>query len=220
MIFSLLLSGLFLMACSTSRTDSNEPTPEQTDTQVAQPDISPDIVINDTVAEPIPNGPLAAAFNTPATPESGLYIEAESLEDEKIRVRIRTAGLTDIFGIAFRLEYDSNLLEVVSAQAPNTLDGDGATSHTVFHQNENHQLIYGGARFHTPGQWGQVQYTGVDLDGAILATVEMALKKEGKGEIQFHVLGRDIRDITLENIDVSWVGTSIDIAYEQEGGTP
>jgi len=216
----LTIGGLCLLACSSSRDDGTESIVDQTDITVSPPDILLDISNDDVMVEPIPSGPLHAVFSASEIPETGLYLEVENLEEESIRIRVRTAGLIDIFGIAFRLVYDADLMEVVSIQAANTLEGDGATSHTVFHENKDNQLVYGAARFHQPGQWGQVQYTGVSLDGAILATIELKLKKEGTGEIQFHPLGRDIRDISLENIEVSWVGTTVDIGHEQEGGAP
>jgi len=164
-----------------------------------------------------PSGPLVALAGASEAPDSGLQVLESEAEGGMLTVKVRGVGLQDVFGAAFHITWDPEVLSLDSMTAASPLT-TSIPSESIIHEREGGRVIYGTARFHT-SNWGQFDYKGVDLEDAVFATLTFAPVAPGETTIGFRDRGRDIRDSSLTPVeDLAWSGLPVTVSHADEGG--
>jgi hypothetical protein len=201
-----------------STPDAAEAAPDGDTTPVAKPDQPNEDTEPD--GDPIPTEAakalVASVASAPEPASSGLWLELEPKGGDIIEARVM-GTLDDTFGVAFRLQYDSRSLELLSSQTPDVLGGGNSKGGYMAIPRGPGLLLYGGARFVDDTQQGGPQYSGTDITEAALLVAKFRAIAPGEAAIGFAPQGREVRSATYEITEVAWGEPAVVGITEVEG---
>lgn len=152
---------------------------------------------------------VAAAFFLPfSVLAAEINISPQNLtviKDSEINIQININNVTNLFGAAFDLVFDSNVLSFVSAQKGGFLEQDGKATTLLTNVNSSNTLIVAYSRLAINGS-----STGISGSGNLL-TLNFKAINQGVSNLVFQNNALcDINSATNCNkIDVNWQGGSI-----------
>lgn len=215
----LLYSLLIMNACSEGSPSKEEPAAnvDKNETDTSEPAQIPagDPIV--TPSEPaLPSYVLQ--FSPDATNLDGASIRLSAKMDghDMLVATVSAHALTKVFGIAFHVEFDDALLELIDAQPADVMTNTLANGVYGASLRSPGIVVYGGARFHNAADNGApVNYTGVNLDGIDLLTLTFRIKGEGTSALHFAEQGRSVRNEELKWESASWVGGTLAVSLAE-----
>lgn len=156
-----------------------------------------------------PESAFTPAFQHTWEPEppisSGLFLEVLSEGDNALTVNVWATGLEDVFGLAFHLRHNPNVLLFEEAETEPILeqDGGGVESRTVLRSSPGF-VRYGTVRIHEISGYGQgANLTGVDVGKSMVGSFHYKILRGGNAGLHIPVEGRDHRTSELEQLSLT-----------------
>ncbi len=148
---------------------------------------------------PPPSEPQVSFVPAGAPPEVGLYLTGDP--DDPLRLELRAAGATDLYGVAFDLRFPGSLVSYEGIAEGTFLSAGGRETSIQVAAEGGGTLIVGLSRL------GDVP--GVDGDGLLL-TFRFAAAVAGTGVVE--IVDNEAFDSTGEPIPgLAWVAGSIEV---------
>ena len=156
------------------------------------------------------------SFSSGSEIESGIRLDVEETEKGEIELVITAVQLENVFGIAFHLNFNPNVIEFLSGTSTDVLR-DNTNDATSVVRTETGSIRFGTARIPPPPQFGGGQnLTGMNLDGAVIARFQMGRVAPGKAQLEMPMHHRDLRNTQLETIQFEL--QSGDLTLQEKGG--
>jgi hypothetical protein len=206
-----------------SAVETDSGTADTADTSSAEPDTvetpDPDV----PVEPPTPTYEGSFAPDEPSPTGASIVAEVDASAGASVTVRVRARGLADVLGVAFRLQFDPQVLQYASGEASDALSDAAAKGYAMASESKPGEIVYGHARFSPPSDhwYAPPELSGAAIDDAVLLTLTLDVVAAGTSPITFAPLSRDVRDSASEQIPVTWSGGTLSLTEaDPQGGTP
>ena len=147
--------------------------------------------------------------------DSGIRIDIEENEEGNLELIVSAVQLESVFGIAFHLNFDPTILEFVSGTSTDILRDNFNQSSSVIRTEEG-SIRFGTTRIPPPPQFGGGQdYSGMDLDGAVIARFQMKRLAPGNANLNMPIHNRDVRNSELETLQFSLQAGLLNLSVEE-----
>ena len=147
-------------------------------------------------------------------PSEGIFWEIEE-EENSILLQISAIELKDIFGIAFHIHYNPDVLRYVDGQSTEILRDPKADTASLIREGKIGEVYFGSVRLHEPKGGGQgIAYTGLDLPKGIIASFRFEVIGAGDALLNIAEEGRDIRNSDLEPMTITLQGGKLKVQTE------
>lgn len=147
-------------------------------------------------------------------PAEGIFWEIEE-EENSILLQISAIELKDIFGIAFHIHYNPDVLRYVDGQSTEILRDQKADTASLIREGKAGKVYFGSVRLHEPKGGGQgIAYTGLDLPKGIIASFRFEVIGAGDALLKIAEEGRDIRNSDLEPMTIPLKGGNLNVQTE------
>jgi hypothetical protein len=134
-------------------------------------------------------------------PTSGVFLHLVTLDEQSLTLEVVGNGITGLYGLAFRLQYDPEILDFTE-MTPATEWPANAIS--IARKNPTGILV---AAITNRGP-----ATGLDAQDQVLATLRFTLMNKGESGIDFITSNCALVDTTATQIlDLAWSGGSLEL---------
>ena len=106
-------------------------------------------------------------------------------------------------GLAFHLNYDAEVIELVEASSTEILRDNFTDIATVI-RDEPGTIRFGSVRLHDPGNYGQPpNYTGLDIEEGVIVRFHFIKKAVGDLKLELPEANRDLRNSELSRLPLN-----------------